>query len=816
MNDIRFAIRHLLKNPGFTAVAVLTLALCLGANLTIFTVVDGILLRPLPFPEPDRLVVTFNTYPKWDVARAGSSLANLYLRRGQIESFASVAACKDDTVIAGESGGGQRMEILRVSSDFLATLGLHPQLGRGFTEEEMTFQTHHFAVLSDAYWRRHFGADPDVLGREVRINGFAKTIVGVLPPGFHFLFSNPQLLLPLSSTADQRAIGALHEPHFEMFARLKSGATVAGAQAEIEAHDAAVHRDYPFVKQVEAAAFRTVVRPLRTEHVEGIRPTLLLLQAGGLLLLLIGIVNLVNLLLVRASARAKELAVRQALGANRFQVVRQAITETFVLTVIGGVAGLGVGTAGVRLLSVLGVDRLPLGLQVALDGRGVLTALLGTVIVGLAVGIPLAWFNLRGRPADALKSEGRSGTTGPAAQRLRHGFVVAQIALAFVLLAGGGLLALGLKRTMEIAPGFRPDQVLAGHMSMVHRDYLDGPVRLRFAERVVEAVGQQPGVQAAGIVTSLPLTGKVDGFEKRVMTTLNSPIATDTQAIAPYIYATAGDYFRAMGIPLLSGQLFDGSESRRDERVCLVDETFARRHWPDGNAVGQTVHDGPPELKESRPSFRVVGVVGAVKQTGLTEQSLNGAVYLPLRDHIFPANNLHLVVRTVQAPEAIGPTLQKVVRDIEPEIPLHNLRGMEGHIADTLIARRSPALLAGVFAGVALLLAAIGTYGVLSYAVAQRRREIGVRMALGAMPGQITGQFLGLGLRLMVLGTVLGLGGAWLAGRAIQGVLHDVPPLHLASLTATAALLGLVSLAACLLPALRASRVDPMETLRNE
>ncbi|MCW5556581.1 MAG: ABC transporter permease [Verrucomicrobiae bacterium] len=813
---MKFALRQLLKNPGFTAVAVLTLALSLGANLAIFAVVDAILLRPLPFPEPDRLAVVFNSYPQWGVGRVGSSFPNLYGRRGRIEAFSSVAGFKNDTGIVGEPGGGLRAEILRVSPDFFDTLRVHPQLGRGFTEDEMTFETHHVAILSDAYWRRHFDADPGVLGREVRVNGFTKTIVGVLPPGFRLLSSSPQLLLPLSSTPEQRGIHGLHEgDHCEMIARLRPGASFSEAQAQVDAHNAVAQRDFPFAKEVEASGFRTQVRPWRAEHVEGIRPTLLLLQAGGLFLLLIGAVNLVNLLLVRASAHSKELALRLALGASRLQIIRQVMTETALLALVGGLAGLGVGAAGVRLLEVLGVDRLPLGLSVTLDGRVALAALLGTVLVGILAGIPLAWFNLRSRPVDALQSASRSSTAGPAAQRLRHGFVTAQMALAFVLLSGSGLLALSLKRTMEISPGFRPDQVLAGHISMIHRSYFDAPVRLRFAERVLEAVQQLPGVEAAGIVTSLPVTGKVDGFEKRIMTAANSSVAAGDPSIAPCLYGTAGDYFRALGIPLRAGRLFDGSESRRDERVCLVDETFARRHWPDGNALGQRVYDGT-EVAEGKPSFRVVGVVGAVKQTALTEQSKHGAVYLPLRDHTLPANNLHVVVRTAQKPDALAVMLRKAVRDIEPELPIHDLRPMETRIADSLVARRSPALLAGIFAGVALLLAAIGTYGVLSFAVAQQRREIGVRMALGALPKQIAGQFLRMGMRLLLWGAGMGVLGAWLAGRAMQGILFNIPPLHPATLAGTAVLLGAVALLACWLPARRAARVDPMEALRAE
>ncbi len=814
--DIGYGLRMLRKNPGLTAVAVLTLAICIGANLTIFAVVDAILLRPLPFPQPDRLVTMFNMYPKTDLDRGGSSFPNLYNRRGKIEAFSSLAAYKNDAATVGEAGAGRRVDIMRVSPDFLDTLGVGPSLGRSFTEEEMTFETHHVAILSNAYWRRNLDADPDVLGRQIRVNGFAKRIVGVLPPDFRFLSSKAQILLPLSSGQDDRGINSLHNgAACEMIGRLAPGATIEQAQAQLSAHNAVIGKAFPYAKQVEASGFCTIVAPLHADHVAGIRPVLLLLQVGGLFLLLIGAVNLVNLLLVRASARSRELAIRQSLGASRLHIVRQVITETILLASIGGVCGLGVGMAGVRLLAVFGVNRLPLGLHVTLDVPIAVTALVTTVVVGLVIGAPLAWFNLQGYSVDALQSETRGGTPSHAAQRLRHGFVIAQIAIAFVMLTGTGLLAVSLKRAMEISPGFRPAQALAGQISMLHKNYLERPARLHFAERVVEEISHQPGVQAVGVANNVPTSGKESGNQRRVMTVPNRPRASDALPMAPHIYGVVGDYFGALGIPLRAGRLFDGSESRREERVCIVDDTFARRNWPGVNAVGQSVYDGA-EIRQGDLPFNVVGVVGAVKQTELTEQNSDGVLYFPLRDHPLAADTLYVVVRTSQRLENIGLAVQKTVRAIEPELPISDLRTMETRISDTLILRRSPMLLAGVFASVALVLAAIGTYGVLGFAVAQRRREIGLRMALGALPGQIGWQFLSLGLRLLLAGTALGLSGACITGRVMQSILFNVPPLHVATFLGTALILGAVSLIACLLPALRASRVDPMEALRDE
>jgi predicted permease len=815
MNDVRFGLRMLRKNPGFTAVAVLTLALCIGANLTIFAVVDAILVRPLPFREAGRLVTIFNSYPKAGLDHAGASFANYYNRRGNVPAFSHIAAYKCDNAIIGESGSTEPRDILRVSPEFFTTLGVSTIMGRTFTEEEMTYQTDRVAVLTDTYWRQRFNADPNVLGQEIRENGFTKTIVGVLPSDFRFLSSQACIFVPLSSEIRQRQIDSLHEPDCQMIARLKPGATLTEAQTQIDAHNAVQAQDDPNAKMAADAGFRTTVARLHADHVKAIRPTLLLMQAGAFFLLLIGGVNLVNLLLIRASGRIKELAIRQSLGASRWNVVKQVMVETVSLTVIGGLFGLAVGANGIRLLSVLGTDQLPMGAHIAFSGRLAWVALLGAIVMGFVIAVPIAWFNLHGHLANALQSEARGGTTSRAAQRMRHGFIVAQIALAFVLLAGAGLLGVSLKRAMAVSPGFSPDHILTGHISLLHKNYLNDSARLTFTERLVEEVGHQPGVLATGVITSVPVRGKVSANGKRLMTVVGYTPQPGEPPGVHYSYGIAGDYFAAMGIPLRDGRFLQSADSRRDERVCVVDLDFARHYWPQGNAVGQRVFNGSP-TEDIRQAFTIVGVVGAVKQTELTDDQANGAIYFPYRYDALDVFNVFIVTRTSLPPESFGSTLQKVVRTIEPELPINDLRTMETRIADTLIMRRSPMLLAGVFAGVALLLAAIGTYGVLAYAVKQRRREIGVRMALGALPGQIGRQFLSLGLRLLLVGTILGVCGAWLAGRTMQSILFHVPPLHIATLVGTALIMGAVSLVACLLPALRASRVDPMEALRCE
>jgi predicted permease len=817
MNNLRYAFRQLRKAPAFTLTALATVAICLGANLAIFAVINSILLRPLPFPQSDRLVTIYNTYPKAGVENDGSSYTNYYERRGNIPAFSSLSIFSFYSHVVGEPGSIEQEEAVRISPEFFATLGVNLAMGRSFTEEEAAVADNNGVVIvTDAYWRQRLDGDPNVLGRDLRVNGLPRKIVGVLPPGFRFLSSEARLFLPFRTRPEQRTPSQRHSGGggTHMIARLNPGATIAEAQSQIDAHNAAVEKDSPEAKAMAEAGFRSPVVSLHADHVRSIRPTLWLLQAGVFFLLLIGAVNLLNLLLIRASGRVKEMAIRQSMGASRQHVIRQVLTETILLTAVGGLLGVVVGAWGTQLLQGLGANRLPLGAHIAFDGWLATIGLISSVLLGVAIAVPIAWFNLGSHLANALQSESRTGTISRATQRLRHGFIVAQIALAFVLLAGAALLGLSLKKVMAVSPGFRADHVLTGECNITWQLEED---RIGIVDRLLESIRQQPGIAAVGIITNIPLSGN------------NGKTAVAPKGFVPppgqslhghYSYGVNGDYFAAFGIALREGRFLTSADSHRAERVCVVDEDFARRYWPNGGALGgqQVFHPGVAQPNKSEVEegnlFTIVGVVGPVKQAELTEAQGQGAVYLPYayRDN----SSIFVVTRTSQRPEAFAETLRKLVRATHPDIAFDNIRSMDTRVADSLIARRSPALLAGIFAGVALLLAAIGTYGVLSYAVAQRTREIGIRMALGAQRGQIRTQFLSLGLRLLAAGTLLGLIGAWMAGRAMQTVLFGVPTLHVAALFATALVMGVVSLVACLIPARRATKVDPMIALRAE
>ena len=807
--DVHYAARVLRKTPGFTAIAAVTLALCIGANLTIFAVIDSILLRPLPFPQADRLVTTVNSYPLSGSPRGSASLPNYYDYRENVKAFASVAIIgrQSDSAIIGEPGSPFRVERDRVSPEFFTTLGVPLLMGGSFTEEEMTYVRSGVSILTYDFWRNYFNADPNVVGRTFRVDGSPVVVIGVLPSEFRYLSRRARFYTPAAWDPRERGLDQRHNNRFQLIARLAPGASTATAQAQIAALNAEQLKNDPFAGMIKGWGFFTMVNGLHDDHVQSIRPTLLLLQGGVLFLLIIGGVNLVNLLLIRASGRAKELAVRQSLGASPWHIVSQVTTETVLLTLIGGIFGLAVASGGIRLLAALGADQLPLGTYIGLSARLALIALLGAAIFGILIAAPIAWTALRGYLANALSSESRSGTTGRAAQRLRHSFIVAQIALAFVLLTGAGLLGISLKHVLETRPGFRPEQVLTGEISLPWNHYRDEKGRLTFVERLTAAIQAQPGVTSVGVGSLVPFSGNNDS--SGITAVQGAEMASGSSQHSHYRNGVVGNYWQAMGIPLIEGRLLEAAD--RERRVCVIDQAFAQRYWPGRSALGHRLNDGP--IFKQEKAFTIVGVVGSVKQKELDDTHPLGTVYYPYQYWAKPA--ITVVVRAGTAPEALASVLRKSVRQLDPELPIDNLKPMQNRIEESLVMRRSPAVLAGIFAGVALLLTAVGTYGVLAYAVGQRRREIGIRMALGASPQQVLTQFLGLGTRLLIAGISLGTIGAWAAGRTMESLLFGVGSLHLGILAATAGVMITAVLLASFLPSQRASRVSPTEALRD-
>lgn len=813
MRDLRYALRRLAREPRFTATALGTLALCLGANLTLFALVDAILLRPLPFPDSGRLVSLWNTYPKAGVERDGSSITNYYERRGKIAAFSSLAIYRPGAVILGPTGATERVEVTRVSPEFFATLGVQPARGRAFAEAETDRSNDAVALLTDGFWRERLGADPNVLGRELRIDGAARRVVGVLPADFRFLSSHARLYLPLSTRPEDRAPAQRHSgSSTQMIARLAPGVSLNEAQAQIDSHNAAVEADDPQAAAMAEAGFRTMVASLHGDHVAPIRPTLVALQIGVLFLLLLGAANVVSLLLIRAVGRGREAGIRLAIGGGRRDLVRETLIETTVLTLLGGILGLGFGALGLRLVTLLGADRLPLGSEVAFDARLALVALGSALALGLAIGLPIAFFTLRSDASRLLRSGTRGGTASRGTQTVRSGLIVTQIALAFVLLAGAGLLGRSLQQILAVSPGFRSDPILSARVSLPAKGYRSGAERQAFIDGWVDEIGLQPGVAAAGIATNVPLSGRIFQCAITVPGRVRRPGESPQ---GETFYAVGGDAMTALGFTLKSGRFLDRNDAHRGASSCVVDESFARRYWPAGNPLGRRLYRAP-NAENPADACTIVGVVGTVKQEQLAETHNRGAIYFSYDDHF--DSDLFLVVRsaTAVAPESLADALRQSVRKIDPELPVDDLRSMPSRMSDRLVDRRSSTLLLAVFAVLALSITAIGTYGVIGYAVAQRRREIGLRMALGALPGQVRNQFLGFGLRLLGAGLALGLFGSWATGRGLSGLLFGVPALPWQILAGSVVILGSITLMSCLLPAQRAATISPLAALAED
>lgn len=804
---LSYTLRRLIRERGFTATILITLALCIGANVVIFAVVDAILVRPLPFPHADRIVTTINSYPKAGTARASSSIANYYDRKENIGAFESTSLYKQGNAIVGQAGSPQRMDRDQVTPEFFSTLGVQLAMGRAFTEGEMARGNSQVMILSHEYWKNQFESDPNILSRKVTVDGVPHIVVGVLSSGFRYLDSQARFYIPLSSSSKQRSAAQRHFNGYQLIARLKPGATLAVAQDQINAFNQVQMENSPS-KFATEGGYRTYVHRLHADIVQSVRPILLLLQAGVLSLLVIGGVNIINLLLIRAYGRTKEFAVRQALGAGGRHITKDILLETMMLTLVGGALGIFVGGIGISLLSSLGTHLLPLGANIVFDTRVALVALATSGLLGVALAIPIVLVSLRTRLSAALQSETRGGTSSRAAQRVRHGFIIIQVALAFVLLSGAGLLGLSLHKALSIPPGFHSDQVLTARIILPTGRY-GGAERITFFERALNEVRAQPGVLHAGLNYSLPFGAyggsgvvKVEGIESDP----NDPIRVHHISIA------MGDYWSALDIPLIEGRFINDTDLRSEQRTCVVDQTFAQRYWPGQSALDHRIANSGTMTDKN--TLTIVGVVGNVKQRGLTETNPIGTIY-PIYQAA-PINKMYLVIRSAISPEPLGSSLIKIVQGIDPALTVDDIKVLQTRIDDSLVTQRSPALLAGIFAAVALIIAAVGTYGVLAYAVGQRRREIGVRMALGALPSQIRKLFLSLGAKILLIGITLGALGAWGAGVAMQSVLFDVAPFHPGIVLVTAGVMIVVVLLATLLPSQRAARLSPVEALRDE
>ncbi len=797
----------------------LTLAICLGANAAIFTVVRSVLLRPLPYADPDRLVFLYDGFPGAGVARAGMSVPNFIDRAAMTGVFEAVGLYRTRGFDAGSTGAVERLTAQQVTPSFFRALGVAPLHGRIFSEDEAQEGKGKFVVVSHAYWTTTLGGRENAIGQDLRLNGEPFAIVGILPPDFTFLDPTVRLWIPSTFGPEDRAEDSRWSQDYDAVARLAPGVTVAQAQAQINAQNTGIIERAGALRSIIVnAGYHTVVTPLAADVVRQVRGALRLLWGGALFVLLIAAVNLSNLALVRSGGRLKEVATRFAIGAARARVARQIFTETILLTTIGAALGLALGAWSLQALSWIGLDGLPRAHEIRLDLVVMLSTLGLALVLGLAIGLVPA-VQLAGIDMNrVLRDEGRTTTTSRGARLTRRTLVVAQVALAFVLLVGAGLLLASFERLMAVNPGFRPTHVLSGRINPPNSRYSSEAALGAFADRVVQRIRVLPGIEAAGATSNLPFSGD---NSSTVIIPENHRMSPGESLVSPNQLRATPGYFEAMNIPLKRGRFFAASDTAEAPQVLIIDEALARKFWPNADPIGKRMYQPqrPEEVVQPTATTRwmqIVGVVGSVKQQGLIEGegARVGAFYRPYAQA--PSRTVGLAIRTSGDPARITSAVREAVAAIDPELTFFDVRPMAARVDRSLDRRRTPMLLSLGFAVIALLLASIGIYGVLAHQVSQRRREIGIRMALGSDAGRVVRLVLREGLVLVGAGLVGGAAGAVALRRAIASELYNVDALDPLVLGAVTATLAVAAAVACLAPARRAARVSPLVAMTDQ
>jgi predicted permease len=813
--DLRFGARLLWKDKGFSLTAVATLAICLGANTAIFGVVNSVLLNPLRVPGPDRVALMYNSYPRAGAEGSSSGVPDYYDRLREVDTFESQALYTFNGRTIGTDAAPERVMAMDVTPSFFDVLRIRPALGRPFTEAEGELGNEQRAILSHALWLRLSGGDPSMIGRDLRVDGRPYTVVGVMPEAFQFVSPDVRLWTPLAFTAEEKSDEARHNNSWRNIGRLKPGATVAQAQSQIDALNQRNLERFPALKEVLInAGFRTVVTPLEDRLVRDVRPALYLLWAGVVFVLLIGCVNIANLALVRSTVRMKELATRHALGAGEWRMARQILTETTLLTLVGGVLGLAVGRLLLSGVERLGLEELPSATAIGMNLTVIVFGIALSLVVGMIVGVIPVAHVMRANLAALVREEGRSGTASRTTLLVRRSLVTVQIAVALVLLVGAGLLLSSFRKVLTVDPGFRAERVLTGMVDLPPARYESEGSQRDFYARLLSKIRALPGVTAAGATSNIPMGGS---YNDSVILAEGYQMKPGESLISPNRLEVTTGYFEAMGIPLKRGRFFTDADTDTAPRVVIIDEQLGRRFFGDDNPVGRrliriTRTEDLPTPGPDVPRYEIVGVVATVKLQGLVDPpSRVGAYYFP-----FPQDTrrtMTLAVKTGGPPAALGADIQRQVSSIDPELPFYQVRTMDERIEASLVSRRTPMVLAVGFGVVALLLSAIGIYGVLAYQVAERRKEIGIRMALGGEARQIFALVLREGLAIVGVGIGVGIAGALAIGRALESQLYGVGASDPLVIGAVAATLAVIALLACVVPARRAARVNPATAL---
>ena len=800
LGDLRYGARLLLRAPGFSAVAIAALAIGIGANTAIFSVVNTLLIQRLPYGEPGRLAVVWEHNLPRDRKSNVASPGNFIHWREMNQVFDDMAAV-GLTFNVTLTGYGDPVELpfQYVTASFFPILGVQPAMGRPFTPEEDRPGSR-VVVISDRLWRTRLGADPEILSRGITIQGESHSVVGVMPPGFAFLDKTVDVWLPVGFTAQSRT------PRGRWLAtvgRLKPGVTFEEAQRDMTRVAGELTKLFPDFN----TGWTARVVPLREQLTGDIRPALLVLLGAVAFVLLIACANVANLLLARATARQRELAVRAALGAGRRRLVRQLLAESLVLSVAGGAAGLLLAWWGLQALRAFVANRIPVyGLEnTGIDGTVLAFTAGASILSGVVFGLVPAFSAAGASLNDALKEGGRTGSASRG-KRARSAFVVVEIALALVLLVGAGLLVRSFARLMEVDAGFDASKTIAMRVSVPQSRYGQPSQRVQFYDRLLERVGQLPGVDASGAISFLPLSGPGAATRYDVV---GEPAPPAGQEPVTDVSVIADGYLDAMRIPLVRGRLFDESQPADAQNRIVVNETLARRHWPGQDPIGRRLRISWNDNREDE----IIGVVGDVRQTSL-EVEPRAMIYWPYARN--PYGSMTLTLRTAGEPTGIISSVRGLLRELDPDLALADVRTMDEVLSRSVAQRRLTMVMLGIFAASALLLAAVGIYGVIAYSVTQRTQEIGIRLALGAQQSDVLGMIVRQAAALAAAGIVLGAAGAALLTRLMTDLLFGVRPFDPATFGLVAATLAGVALLASYLPGRRATRVDPVIALRAE
>jgi predicted permease len=807
MQDLRYALRALRKQPIFTLVAVLTLTLGIGANTAIFSLLYQILLRPLPYPDAERLVFVWNKYPGINLPQASVSIPDYIDRRTQAPAIEDATLFTGRTANLNEGGNPEQLRALAVTPSFFSTLQRQPFLGRAFSEDEARPEADKFAILTFTLWTSHYASDRSIVGRDIRVNGEAYRVVGVLPADFELPSRDIALLVPFSFTPQQMSDDARGNEFSSMIARLRPGASIPLANAQFKTIvDRNIERLPARAAFAKSSGFGGYAVTIRDQIVGDVRSPLYVLQASVIVVLLIACANVANLLLMRATARSRELAIRSTLGAGQWRILRQLLTEGIVLSIAGAAGGLVLGLIAVRALIAMSTTQIPGSPDTALHPAVLLFTAGLALLTGLVFGIAPAVTIARGNAATYLKDDSTRGTAGKSTGVTRRMLVIAETALAVVLLVCAGLLIKSYARLQDVNPGFSSENVLTAQIALPASRYPDDAARIGFWTRVLDKAKAMPGVTSSGLTTNVPFNGNVSSGSYSILGLNQAPGDPAPHGRQEVV---GGEYFKAMQIPLVAGRTFTDGDTRDAVPVVVIDEYLVKRYFADRSPLGQQIQRGGP----TSPKFTIVGVVGTINSIDLGQPVTKERIYYPATQQA--PRTMALVLKTGLDPQALVPQLRAAVREIDPEQPIADVRTLDQWIARSLQNRRTPTTLLAVFGGVALLLSAIGIYGVLAFGVAQRVREFGIRQALGADRGSILSLVLTEGLRTAGAGILIGVVLAVMVTRYLQALLFGVTSRDPMVFAGVGAALLTVAIVACYIPARRATEVDPMVALRE-